>query len=610
MNYYRLITYLTFLFFVHQYTFVEGVNFVVKNLPLHHPQEEPLFLVGSFNSWNPSDHKYQFTRNEDGHLMVSVPDQLKAFEYKITRGDWSKVESTQDGKPKANRVFITENELDTVFISILGWEDLAGQTTIILHDLPSSTPYESKFFLSGNFNDWAPSNSKYQFKKDENGLYRFTLPSSVADFEFKVTRGSWSTIECLSNGRYRPNRVYHHSSKGPEQLIVVVDDWEDVFKGQFWDLTQLTQFLLFHLFLLTLYILWMNHGHHQLKLTLMILSSGLLTITLYWTSNYLPIKNYFGSIHLFHYLMIPLVFLVIANVQDIVYRSYQPKKYTTVYVILAIGFVISLGAYLLKEESLLIIFLERKYEGMNLLVKLIFFFSTFLSWYLTKRQFKSYSTEVLQGSIVKQVNKAFDYYQKVSLIIILFFFIGCLIQVYLAFSFQNNFELQDLSDEVIWYAMFMYLIFISAWVFKYHGLLKPIDQKSTYRKDEMSSTNKEIEEFIENMTQLFDRDKLYTKHELTLNDVANVLGIPSHKLTKLIHQAYKRNFSELVNDYRVHAFTKRVLIGDAEKTTLLSIAYDVGFQSKSTFNRAFKKSTGLTPKEYMKKSEMKKIFDD
>ncbi|MBB3700557.1 helix-turn-helix domain-containing protein [Flammeovirga yaeyamensis] len=610
MNYYRLITYFTSILFFCQTLQVDAVNFVIKNLPLHHPHNETLFLVGSFNAWNPSDQKYQFFKNEEGQWMVTVPDQLNAFEYKITRGDWSKVESTQDGKPKANRVFISENESDTVFIDILGWEDLAGQTTIILHEIPSSTPYESKFFLAGDFNDWDPANTNYQFNKDENGLYTFTLPSSIADFEFKVSRGSWSTIECLSNGRYRPNRVYHHTSKGPEQIIVSVDDWEDVFKGHFWELPQLTQFLLFHLFLLTIYILWMNHGHHQLKLTLMILLSGLSTVTLYWTSYYLPTKNALGSIHLFHYLMIPLVYLIIANVQDDVFRSFQPKKYLSVIFLLGVGLLASLGCYLMQEEPLLLIFHERKYPTINLLVKVFFVSTSLIGWYFSKKHLKEYNTESLQGSTVKLVRKAFEYYQKVGLVIIMAFFGALVIQGYLVFSFQNNFELQDLSDEIIWYATFTYLIFISAWVFKYHAFIKPIDQKSTYRKEEMTSTNKEIEEFIEKMTQLFERDKLYTKHDLTLNDVANLLDIPSHKLTKLIHQAYKRNFSELVNDYRVQAFTKRVLIGDAEKSTLLSIAYEVGFQSKSTFNRAFKKSTGVTPKEYMQKSAVKKILED
>ncbi|ANQ50612.2 helix-turn-helix domain-containing protein [Flammeovirga sp. MY04] len=610
MNYYRLITYFTSILFFCQTLQVDAVNFVIKNLPLHHPHNETLFLVGSFNAWNPSDQKYQFIKNEKAQWVVSVPDQLNAFEYKITRGDWSKVESTQDGKPKANRVFISENESDTVFIDILGWEDLAGQTTIILHEIPSSTPYESKFFLAGDFNDWDPANTNYQFNKDENGLYTFTLPSSIADFEFKVSRGSWSTIECLSNGRYRPNRVYHHTSKGPEQIIVSVDDWEDVFKGHFWELPQLTQFLLFHLFLLTIYILWMNHGHHQLKLTLMILLSGLSTVTLYWTSYYLPTKNALGSIHLFHYLMIPLVNLVIANVQDDVFRSFQPKRYLSVIVLLSVGLLASLGCYLTQEEPLLLIFHERKYPTINLLVKVFFVSTSLIGWYFSKKHLKEYNTESLQGSTVKLVRKAFEYYQKVGLVIIMAFFGALVIQGYLVFSFQNNFELQDLSDEIIWYATFTYLIFISAWVFKYHAFIKPIDQKSTYRKEEMTSTNKEIEEFIEKMTQLFERDKLYTKHDLTLNDVANLLDMPSHKLTKLIHQAYKRNFSELVNDYRVQAFTKRVLIGDAEKSTLLSIAYEVGFQSKSTFNRAFKKSTGVTPKEYMQKSAVKKILED
>lgn len=610
MNYYQLlITYFTFVSIFFQPLKTEAVHFVIHNLPLHHPIDDPLFLVGSFNAWNPSDIKYKFKIDEQGKWVVSVSDHLKAFEYKVTRGNWEKVEATHDGKPKANRFFIAENESDSVFIDVFGWEDLAGQTTIVLQKLPDSTPYQSKLFLTGDFNDWNPADLQYQFQQKTKNEYRLTLPSTISQFQFKITRGSWSSIECLSNGKYRPNRTYQHVTKGPEKIIIKVDDWEDVFKVDFWDLPQLTQFILFHLFLLSIYIILMHQKEQSFKLTLMLLFTGFLVVLIYSTSLYMPFKNLFGGIHLVHYLAIPIIFIIIGYVQNTVFRDHSLKKNYPVLYLLLFGVIITLGLYLTKEESLLDIFLERKYAQLNLFVKFLFLGTCIISWYQSKEQLQSYAIESLQGNMVKAVKEAFEYYQKFTAVVLMLYTVSILTQAYHVVFSHQKFLLQDLSDHIIWYTTFSLLIFISAWVFKYHSLIKPIEQKSSYKKEEDISNNKEIEEFIEKVKMLFEKDKLYTKHDLTLNQVSNLLDIPSHKLTKLIHQAYKRNFSELVNDYRVQAFTKRVLMGDAEKTTLLSIAFEVGFQSKSTFNRAFKKSKGITPKEFMQKAAIKNILE-
>ncbi|WP_172826914.1 helix-turn-helix domain-containing protein [Flammeovirga sp. SJP92] len=610
MNYYQqLLTYFTFISTLFLSTSVEAVNFVIHQLPLHHPQEEPLFLVGSFNAWNPSDTKYQFHQEQNGLWVVTIPSSLNAFEYKITRGSWEKVESTQDGKPKANRVFIAENESDTVFLDVLGWEDLAGQTTIILQSLPSSTPYESNFFLTGDFNNWEPFDLNYQFKKNEKGIYTLTLPSTVSSFEFKVTRGSWSSIECLSNGKYRPNRAYTHQSKGPEELLLEIEDWEDVYKGKVWDLTPLTQVVLFHLLLLVLYFLWINHEQGQYKLSLMVLGGSFMIVLMFASSLFMPFKNILGGLHLMHHFFIPLLFIGMGVVQHRIFRYSGWGSYRRSLYALSFGVLLSLSFYLFQEEPLLTIFLERKYSFVNLLIKIISILAIIYAWNTARQDLLKYPADTFQGSIVKTVKEAFSLYQKCTVLLIGVYAFAVIIQTYRVIIAPSQFLLQDVSDEMIWYSTFIYLVFISGWIFKHYSILKPIELKGSYRKEESPSNDKEVTEFMERVTVLFEKEKLYTKQDLTLNEVAGIMGMPSHKLTKLIQQSYKMSFPELVNDYRVRAFTKKVMMGEAEKSTLLSIAYEVGFHSKSTFNRAFKKSTGVTPKEFMKKTSVKRILE-
>ena len=62
------------------------------------------------------------------------------------------------------------------------------------------------------------------------------------------------------------------------------------------------------------------------------------------------------------------------------------------------------------------------------------------------------------------------------------------------------------------------------------------------------------------------------------------------------------NFNDFVNKYRVEEVKKAFDNGDHKKSTLLGIAFDCGFNSKATFNRAFKKNTGLSPKDYLEKA--------
>jgi AraC-like DNA-binding protein len=61
------------------------------------------------------------------------------------------------------------------------------------------------------------------------------------------------------------------------------------------------------------------------------------------------------------------------------------------------------------------------------------------------------------------------------------------------------------------------------------------------------------------------------------------------------------NFNDYINHHRVESVKKAFTNGEHKTTTLLGIAYDCGFNSKATFNRAFKKNTGLSPKEYIAK---------
>lgn len=92
----------------------------------------------------------------------------------------------------------------------------------------------------------------------------------------------------------------------------------------------------------------------------------------------------------------------------------------------------------------------------------------------------------------------------------------------------------------------------------------------------------------------------YQDPELSLNSLAEKLGFTTHELSRIINTILKKSFSDFINEYRVTEVISKMQDPAYDHITLLGIAYDSGFNSPSTFHRAFKEVTGKTPAEYKK----------
>lgn len=106
------------------------------------------------------------------------------------------------------------------------------------------------------------------------------------------------------------------------------------------------------------------------------------------------------------------------------------------------------------------------------------------------------------------------------------------------------------------------------------------------------------EKYLQKLKLLMDDTKIYLNPNLKLSALAEKIGLPSHQLSKLINEKFGKSFNDFVNEYRVKEFICRVNHNENENYTLFGIALEVGFNSKSSFNSAFKKITGKTPSEY------------
>ncbi len=99
--------------------------------------------------------------------------------------------------------------------------------------------------------------------------------------------------------------------------------------------------------------------------------------------------------------------------------------------------------------------------------------------------------------------------------------------------------------------------------------------------------------------------RLYENPSLTITDLSRELQLSPRQISGFINKVYQTNFNDYVNQYRIRAVLEKLEQGEHLRHTLLSIAFDCGFNSKSTFHRAFVKSTGQSPRNYLKHKEGK-----
>ncbi len=119
-------------------------------------------------------------------------------------------------------------------------------------------------------------------------------------------------------------------------------------------------------------------------------------------------------------------------------------------------------------------------------------------------------------------------------------------------------------------------------------------------KYKTSSLNeRQIRIYQKKLLELLEKEKPWLKADLKIADLAALLGTPSHQLSQILNEGMKTNFFDLMNHYRIEEVKRRLLHPDYSHYSILAIALDCGFNNKATFNRVFKKKTGMTPSGFV-----------
>ena len=104
-------------------------------------------------------------------------------------------------------------------------------------------------------------------------------------------------------------------------------------------------------------------------------------------------------------------------------------------------------------------------------------------------------------------------------------------------------------------------------------------------------------ELKEDLLDLFHHQKIYRRNDINLDLVAEKLNTTRHNASQIINEQFKMNFHEMVNKYRIDE--AKELLQKEQDATIIDIAYEVGYNNKVSFNKAFKKDTQLTPTQYL-----------
>jgi len=593
------------------------VTFIVEHTPANTPSADTVFLSGSLNDWAPADHSLQFHRDSSGLLFLTLSNAAgQPFEYKLTRGSWERVEANAYGQFLSNRQYEGSGRGDTVRLKVNNWDDLPvnpryGWATITVESVPGNTPPDASLYAVGDFNEWYPGDPDYRLEKQADGTFRVRIPIMEDTTYYKFSRGSWETIEGQRNGRARVNRRLVLEGDSSRIVAARIESWEDLAGNPINLYTFLLLLAAFQGLLLILAINTLQDNNRAANRVLSVLLFVLSAALAGRVSTYdREIFNWFPRLLLlpdFIYFLYAPIFLLYINRLlrlpsqasfGISWRHFLPA-------VLQLAFYMPL-ALMPKADFIS--------EVVNQSLKPFFAWSAGIAllyntayWFICRRAIRQYERESGDKHAFEP-NLEF-------LRVVIWLKLACL-AIWAATYFIGGLGLfleRDLSfitdktTDALWVAFSLTAFFLGYYtmrqpeIFKLPAIDSPASGEGQEEQEKAASMSEdEMNEIKEKLEEAIQKNKPYCNPGLTLNSLAEMAGTNAHYLSRVINEGYGMNFNDFVNSYRIEEFKRLALKDEYQNHTLLAIAFIVGFNSKSAFNRSFKKLEDCTPREYLK----------
>lgn len=594
----------------------------VKN-PLPLP-ESGLYLAASFNNWNPGDPAFKLTQKDANTYFIELVQEYEHFEYKLTQGSWAYVESDSTGAFIPSRQFNYQAGQTIVKIALTGWEKRAFYQMVI-KQIPYNTPHDATIYLAGNFNNWNPRDEAHRLHRQANGSYQVNFSTELERIEFKFTRGTWNSVEGQENGRMRPNRVLFRSKiRANQPLEFEIATWEDLSgSGNFLAFAWYDIFILFAAlqgFLLVLAIPTIQDFNRKANRWLVFLLFFVSCILLIRT-----IGNQRDIAQVFPFLQFVPDFLLLAYppafylyVRRLLFQSDQFSPKVLLHFIPSALQIFAYTPFLLAEVAALKVDVvshdAQGWWAVNAVAVFGWFSNAFYT-YLCLHSIQGYR---------KQSQRSYSYEENLHFLLTVLIITGvCLLLwaftlVVAAIGYLNHREIwlfTENSADLIW-LIFSFIPHLLGYfaihqpeIFKVAQPVSlfnvtpelPIEEvKAGHLSDKKSEdlSDENLQRLKQQVEAYMLQHKPYVNPKLTLNELAGMLKLPPYLLSKVINEGYDVNFFDFINTYRIEEFKRRMEDPHFQHYTLLSIAFEVGFNSKTAFNRSFKKITNQSPSEF------------
>ena len=159
------------------------------------------------------------------------------------------------------------------------------------------------------------------------------------------------------------------------------------------------------------------------------------------------------------------------------------------------------------------------------------------------------------------------------------------------------------------------MLVIAAWILctaiqKRRRILQVLSSGPTSRACLRMAIRPEIADiYLKKLADLMDRERPFLDENLTLPSVAKKLGISPQLLSETLNGRLGQSFVEYINSRRISEVQKLILDPRSRHKSIIALAFEAGFNSKTAFNRAFKQSVGMTPSEFRRQA-VKTVKDE
>lgn len=215
-------------------------------------------------------------------------------------------------------------------------------------------------------------------------------------------------------------------------------------------------------------------------------------------------------------------------------------------------------------------------------------------WWKSVREYRSWQ-EVTQKEASYAVHSRFFFYLLTIIGLCLVFWTV----VYLYYMLISS-DLENTVRLSIWLVISLIMLFISYYQIIHPEVFSSLPNIAPKKYAQSRLSIDDLDKLKVDLERIMLQKKPFLNSKLLKSELAEILGVSNPELARLLNEKIGMNFFEYVNYYRIKEFIEIAKSDDAQSMTFFGIAQDAGFNSKTTFNKSFKKLMGMTPSQYFK----------